>query len=304
GGSRQSPVEPAGSGPVDGAHRAAVGIHDESRSRQPRIETDDEHRDARRALDEHDPGVAAEEDPQRSKALDEIAVRSHETAPASRRGDEADVDPELAGERPASGAAARRPPDQEQPVVSERHVLHRRLARGGPPVHATNSSSSLCTFTSMSNVDAARSRPAAPRRARRSPSSRRAARASASAGASRGGTSSPVRPSWTASGIPEWRVDTTGSPIAIASRITFGIPSRSPSCAVTLGRTKSAASAYFSRAASWDRAPTSPTRSAIRSSPSRASSAARSGPSPTISHSKARSRSASNRIASSRYRNP
>ena len=48
-------------------------------------------------------------------------------------------------------------------------------------------------------------------------------------------TKNPVFPSITSSGIPAWRVEMTGRPVAIASLMTFGIPSLSPLLEVALG---------------------------------------------------------------------
>src|SRR5881396_3693662 len=46
-----------------------------------------------------------------------------------------------------------------------------------------------------------------------------------------GSTSKPLRSHSTNSGIPDTGVETTGTPLATASRSTLGIPSRSPSAA-------------------------------------------------------------------------
>src|SRR5690349_7985869 len=66
-------------------------------------------------------------------------------------------------------------------------------------------------------------------------------KASASARGSSDGTSNPLTPSWMSSGIPEIGVLTTGTPTAIASIRTLGIPSRSPFSSTRQGRQKALA---------------------------------------------------------------
>src|SRR5205807_5743062 len=53
-----------------------------------------------------------------------------------------------------------------------------------------------------------------------------------------GGTSRPSTSERITSGMPETGVDTTGTPLAIASSNTLGMPSRSPSAATTQGSAK------------------------------------------------------------------
>ena len=76
-------------------------------------------------------------------------------------------------------------------------------------------------MASQPNSAAARLRPAAPMASARPGSPTRAFRAAARAAGSSGGTSSPVSPSLTTSGMPPTRDATTAVPHAIASRLTM-----------------------------------------------------------------------------------
>jgi glycosyltransferase involved in cell wall biosynthesis len=76
-----------------------------------------------------------------------------------------------------------------------------------------------------SNSRATVRRPAAPKRWRSEGSASNASMASASAPTSPGGTTNPATPSSTSSDTPATRVDTTGTPDAMASMSTTGTPS-------------------------------------------------------------------------------
>src|ERR671919_125013 len=123
---------------------------------------------------------------------------------------------------------------------------------------------------------------------RLAPSSRAARNASsestpsiarASSAVSPGVTSTPLRPSSTASSIPAKREATIARPAAIASRRTMGTPSWSPEAAVTEGTTKTSAS-RSARPRSWR--PTCPRKRTGRPSAA-ASRRSRHGPSPMTS---------------------
>ncbi len=87
-------------------------------------------------------------------------------------------------------------------------------------------------------------------------------------------------PSSISSGIPEMRVDTTGTPMAMASASTFGMPSRSPSVVTRGASTNTSARAIAASASVCGTAPASVTRSPRPRLSRSSSSSARSGPSP------------------------
>src|SRR5918996_171924 len=103
--------------------------------------------------------------------------------------------------------------------------------------------------------------------------------ARASSAGSPGVTSTPLRPSSTASSIPAKREATIARLAAIASRRTMGTPSWSPEAAVTDGTTKTSAS-RSARPRSWR--PTCPRKRTGRPSAA-ASRRSRQGPSPMTS---------------------
>ena len=127
------------------------------------------------------------------------------------------------------------------------------------------------------------------------------ARACASASSSPGGTSRPLTPSVTSSGMPDSRLATTGRPLAIASMRTTGMPSRLPPWVGTLGAASTSDAASSAATASLVIRPTRVTRSPRPYSSMRAWSASRSGPSPMNRHVNATPRSARRRQASIRW---
>src|SRR5262249_52369687 len=111
------------------------------------------------------------------------------------------------------------------------------VARPSPPRRraARNRARRRSLVRRLSNSASMSCRPPAARRTRRPGSASKCSTAPASAGGSCWGTSSPVSPWRTTSGMPVTSVVTTGVPRASASWITFGRPSRSPSGAATQG---------------------------------------------------------------------
>src|SRR5207244_12135122 len=92
-----------------------------------------------------------------------------------------------------------------------------------------NSAASSRALSRTSNRSCTVPRPADPNLLRRPASSRRVAMLAAIPSTSWGRAISPLTPGVTSSGMPPADVVTTGRPLAIASMITFGMPSRSPS---------------------------------------------------------------------------
>ena len=88
--------------------------------------------------------------------------------------------------------------------------------------------------------------------------------ASASDRGSSGGTSTPLMPSCTSSGMPETRVVTTGVAQAMASTSTFGMPSRSPSSTTRHARLNTDARRYSSKSWRGVSGPSSVTRPSSR----------------------------------------
>ena len=108
--------------------------------------------------------------------------------------------------------------------------------------------------------------------------------AAASPSGSCGSTSRPVTPSWTSSGMPERRVATTGTPLAIASISATGMPSILPLGSRTEGSAKARASASVARTSLGRPRSEQATRARPRRARARvAAIRSRSGPSPTSS---------------------
>ena len=114
-----------------------------------------------------------------------------------------------------------------------------------------------------------------------------------------GGTSRPVSPSRTISGVPSTAVATTGRPQFMASQTTVGRPSLSE------GSTKRSPAAIHQPTSSWPTLPTKRTRSAMPSSAARRSRAARISPMPAATSRGAPCRAPASRpIASTRVSTP
>ena len=101
--------------------------------------------------------------------------------------------------------------------------------------------SSRSALVSSENEDSIFARAAQARRSRKPCEANSRSSVSASLGGLFGGTRRPSTPDSISSGIPDTGVETTGTPLAIASSKTFGMPSRSPLEAMTQGSAKTAA---------------------------------------------------------------
>src|ERR1051325_3550345 len=161
---------------------------------------------------------------------------------------------------------------------------HRQLqigaGHGAPPSFTPRSTAISSAVLRSSNRSSTAARPAEPNRARSAASSSRRPMFAAIPAMSCGSTISPDTPGVTSSGIPPAAVVTTGRPLAIASMITFGMPSRSPSSSTHGARAKRSASRYAARISRRGRAPVSVTWPSSRRTSIIFSSRARSGPSP------------------------
>ncbi len=174
-----------------------------------------------------------------------------------------------------------------------------RRGSGIRPVHHPPEPS-RCTGRGRS-----RARPAAAPRARAvvAATDRRASTRSRRRGrpGPRPGPAARSRPASTAVAIAATSLATTGRAQAIASRTTFGSPSRSPVGSTTDGTTTRSAAAYSPGSSACVRGPQSSIRPPRPAVEMRRSSASRSGPSPTI---RSRNGSSTRAAASTSTSNP
>ncbi len=130
------------------------------------------------------------------------------------------------------------------PVAPANAAAKPRSGRGPAPARRTafQRSTTRAVCAPVENWATARSRPRSPRVRASSGSASSVAQARAAAGASPGGTSSPVEPSATASGMPPVQVATTGRPLAAASSRATPKPSTSLGLSSVESRVKTRAS--------------------------------------------------------------